>query len=683
MTSTASVHLDPAWTVELPTDPRLERVAESLGALSNGYVGTRASWEEPGPGATPLVVVQGVYAGRDDPQRIHGPIWTTVDVARATEPARRLLDLRGGVLVRLGTGDDPPSLRFVSAHRPHAMAMRFEIGSEHAAAAGTRSEIADGGDDGRRITEATSGCHDEIVVRTSERVTRHGARVTVERIACCVGGTGPEDRRGEATERLAELDAIGFDRLLAEHRTAWARRWESATVSIAGDPEMERACRFAVFHLLAAARGNGEMGVGARGLTGRAYGGHVFWDADVFVLPVLAALDPPAARAMLEYRIRRLPAARRAAARSGRRGARFPWESADTGDDVTPRSGVNAHGRRVPILTGEREEHITADVAWSVCEYVAWTGDHEVLTGEGRALVMDTARYWSSRCEMDADGRAHIRGVIGPDEYHELVDDNAFTNVMARWNLRRAAAGATLGDATAAEVGNWLRLADALVDGHDAATGRYEQFAGYWDLEPLMAADVHDAEMFAADVLLGVERTRAAQVIKQADVLMLHHLVPDEVASGSLEANLDHYLPRTSHGSSLSPAVHAALLARANRADEALTLFRTAARLDLDDRTGSTAGGLHLATMGGTWQALSSGFLGLRALHDGLHLDPHLPRPWRTLTLSCWYHGQILTIRATHHDVAITCEHEFTAFVRGVAGRCVPGRTTFQIGDHP
>ena len=242
------------------------------------------------------------------------------------------------------------------------------------------------------------------------------------------------------------------------------------------------------------------------------------------------------------------------------------------------------------IRTGELEDHIVADVAWAACRYADWTADGEFLHGPGRELLLDAARFWASRVCWDPDGRAHINGVIGPDEYHVMVDDNAFTNVMARWNLRRAADLAEQADgATAEEPGAWRRLAAALVDGYDATSGRYRQFAGFDDLEPLLIGELARPPV-AADLLLGRERVRAAQVVKQADVLMLHLLVPEETAPGSLAANLAFYGPRTAHGSSLSPAVHAALLARAGDPDRALELFRLACRLDLDDLTGTTAG---------------------------------------------------------------------------------------------
>ena len=465
---------------------------------------------------------------------------------------------------------------------------------------------------------------------------------------------GAYDREEAMARRsLAEAEGAGFERLLREHREAWARRWQEADVVVEGDPKLQRAVRFALFHLMASVGDRGEAAVGARGLSGPAYRGHVFWDSDVFVLPFLAATHPEAARAMLEYRIRRLPAAREAARKLGRAGARFPWESARDGSDVTPVSARLATGELVRIRTGELEEHIVADVAWAASCYLDWTGDVAFAAGPGRDLLIETARYWASRVRYDRDARAHIYGVIGPDEYHEPVDDNAFTNVMARWNLRRAAG---LDGLDAHERSAWLTVADALVDGYDAASGIYEQFAGFFDLEPLVIAEIAPRRPIAADLLLGAERTAGAQVVKQADVAMLHHLVPDEVADGSLVPNLDFYEPRTAHGSSLSPAIHASLFARARRYRPALEALRLAARIDLDDLTGSTAGGLHLAAMGGLWQALAFGVAGVRPRNGRLVVDPRLPPEWNALELSLCFHGDPLRLRVDRGGVSVTSD---------------------------
>ncbi|MEX2556136.1 MAG: glycosyl hydrolase family 65 protein [Actinomycetota bacterium] len=460
-----------------------------------------------------------------------------------------------------------------------------------------------------------------------------------------------------ALAKLRDLEAIGFDRLLAGHRAEWAARWRDADVTIEGDDDAQRAVRFALFHLMASSAGDGEAAVGARGLSGPAYGGRVFWDAEVFVLAFLAATHPASARAMVEYRIRRLPAARREAKKRRNEGAHFPWESADDGTEVAPRFVRPPDGRIVPIRTGEHVEHVTADIAWAAWHYVQWTGDEAFLRGPGRMLLTETARYWASWVRFDRAGRAHLYGVTGPDEYHEIVDDNAYTNVMVRWNLGRAAdlverdgIGATRDEAS-----RWRRIAAALTDGYDTATGVYEQFAGFRRLEPVVISELA-ARPVAADVLLGRERVARAQVIKQADVLMLHHLAPGEVTRGSFEPNLDFYEPRTAHGSSLSPGIHAALLARAGRTERALELFRIACRLDLDDLTGTTAAGLHLAAMGGVWQALACGFAGVRPGGRALTLDPRLPETWDALGLRLRFRGRRVGLRIERDRIDIECD---------------------------
>jgi len=449
-----------------------------------------------------------------------------------------------------------------------------------------------------------------------------------------------------AVAALAAARAAGFERLLAEHRERWAARWAGADIVIEGDADLQFAVRLALFHLMASVADTGEAAVGARGLSGRGYRGHVFWDSDVFVLPFLAATHPSCARAMLQYRVRRLEAARAAAAESGWLGARFPWESAADGSDVTPTLARLANGELMRVRTGEYEEHIVADVAWAAACYLDWTGDRHFANGPGRQVMVETARYWASRIRVDENG-GHIDSVMGPDEYHAPIDDNAFTNVMARWNLKRAAG------LDGADSSRWLALADQLIDGLDPVSRRYEQFAGFFDLEPLIIADVAPRRPIAADVLLGSERVGHTQVIKQADVLMLHHLVPDEVAADSLAANLDFYEPRTAHGSSLSPAVHAALLARAGRFPEALAALRIAARIDLDDLTGTTASGVHLATMGGLWQAIVFGFAGVRPRGSALVVDPRLPPEWSSLQVRLRFRGSPLTLRIGRHDVEL------------------------------
>ena len=670
------VDADPAWTIVVdPTSNILEQVHESLFTVANGLCGTRGGFGTSGSELEPRAVVNGIYDRTTEGlvRLLPAPDWTALAFTPDARSVHRpLLDLYAGMVIYEGDGGSIRSARFASLDNPHVVGMRAE------AAVGVLAESP--------ALEVTDPSVDQVIgsegdIRWARTSSRLAGSITAAADQVSVNADGIETLQriayyspdGEGTSEIeqavAGLSAAtekGFERLLARHRAAWADRWHDSAVSIVGDPEIELAARFALFHLHAACGDVGETAVGARGLTGPAYAGHVFWDTDVFVLPAATAIHPAAARAMLEYRIRRLPAARRAARSQGRAGARFPWESAHDGSDVTPRWVRDEQGRIIPVLTGTHGEHISADVAWAALHYAEWTGDRMFIDGPGRDLVTETARYWASRIRIDSGGQGHIDDVIGPDEYHESVDDNAFTNVMARWTLRRAAelVRADGIGGTADEAALWTSLSEALVDGYDPDSGVYEQFAGFHELEPILIAEIADPPV-AADLLLGRDRVSTSQVVKQADVLMLHHLVPDEVAPGSLRANLDFYDPRTAHGSSLSPAIHASLMARAGDADRALELLRIASRLDLDDLTGTTAGGLHIATMGGVWQALAFGFAGLRNRSGSLNIDPHLPRAWDKLELRLRFRSAWMRLGLTEDRIEVAVDAPITVSLGG------------------
>ncbi|HVA84926.1 MAG TPA: hypothetical protein VNF73_01280, partial [Candidatus Saccharimonadales bacterium] len=590
--SIPEIDSDPNWTYTvIGLDRTMERARETLLNLADGRFGTSGAPLDSDPDTSPRVLAAGVYVGRGAASELlSGPLWDRLGPTATDGSAmRRTLDLRSGALYEeVSTGGQyRRAIRFQSLARPGTVALRSE-GSRRLipegppiVPAGSSTQTNAGVTRGRQWMTVASKPGGVAVAATEVRATDSGVE-RLERIAAYVADPRRAPSPGPALSALHEAAGTGFDWLLREQRAAWAQRWTEADVRITGDPDLENAVRFALFHLMASVADHGETAVGARGVSGSAYRGHVFWDSEVFVLPVLAATHPAAARAMLEYRLRRLPVAQAAATKLGREGARFPWESALVGSDVTPRLARDHSGRTVEIRTGLMEEHITADVAWAVRTYVDWSGDREFWTEGGRGLVLETARYWASRISRGEDGRAHIVAVIGPDEYHEGVDDDAFTNVMARWNLRLASRVAGVAPA---EHRRWRELARLLVDGYDRTTGVYEQFAGFNRLEPLIIADIVRRRPVAADLLLGPDRVRGAQVVKQADVLMLHHMVPDATATGSLVPNLEFYEPRTAHGSSLSPGVHAALFARAGRLDEALAMLNVTARLDLDDLT--------------------------------------------------------------------------------------------------
>ena len=658
-----SVDEDPAWViVDDAAAATRRRLVDALFTLSDGELATRGAPEESPSDPARLVLADGVYVGTGSGQHLlPGPWWPALRLRDGGSHERRVLDLRTGVLLRERldpgrSGGGLRTLRFCSIGGQRLLAVRAEARAGDVGVAPPTSAVPAWAGAGRleSFSWARSMAPEGggIAILASDREARDGGVQTVQRLATYAVDPRrtPAIRGREAV--LREAVSRGFDALLAEHRQRWARRWHDMDITSPDDPETQLAARFALFQLWGVAAHDREAAVGARGLTGPGYSGHVFWDADVFTLPALAAMNPAAARAMLTYRLRRLPQARAAARARGCDGARFPWESARDGEDVTPRSGVIGD-QTVPIRTGDLEEHIVADVAWAADRYATWTGDHAWLSSHGWPLVVETARYWASRCRRGPDGRAHLESVIGPDEYHEDVDDNAYTNVMARWNLRRGADLLERLDRSAPEPATWRELAACLVDGYDERTGLYEQFVGYHRLEPLSVAALGRTPPVAADLLLDSERLSGSQVVKQADVLMLYHLVPEEVVPGSLGPNLDYYLPRTAHGSSLSPAVTASVLARAGRPAAALDLLRLALRVDLDDMTGATASGLHIAAMAGAWQALVHGFAGVRVRAGALDIDPCLPPGWARLGLRLRCLGRRVGLQVHPDEVRI------------------------------
>jgi kojibiose phosphorylase len=411
----------------------------------------------------------------------------------------------------------------------------------------------------------------------------------------------------------------------------------------------------AAYHLISAANPeDGRVSIGARGLTGPAYLGHVFWDTEIFMLPFFTLTWPEAARALLSYRYNTLDAARRKAARLGYRGALYAWESADTGEDVTPPMVVTPTGEIVRILVGEQEQHISADIAYAVWSYWEATHDEPFLMDAGAEIILETARFWASRARREEDDRYHIRGVIGPDEYHETVDDNAYTNGMAQWTLE---AGERVGRLFAErwpsrwrelsdrlhlaphEPAEWLRVARGLYTGLNESTGLIEQFHGYFALEEidLAAFEPRSAPM---DVLLGRERIQRSKIIKQADVVMLLYLLWDRFPPAVREANFRYYEQRCGHGSSLSPAIHAAVAARLGDVALAERYFRQAMDIDIADNMGNAAGGVHLGALGGLWQAAVFGFAGLRLADHRPEHHPHLPPQWRSFSMRFKWRGE-------------------------------------------
>ncbi|MFI5053341.1 MAG: hypothetical protein ACHQDE_03180, partial [Acidimicrobiia bacterium] len=354
-------------------DTKRERADEARLTISDGWLATNGAPSLTHEAATPRTLVSGLYQG-DGPEdallpapdwrHLEGSIPETVDV-------RRTLDLRTGVLREETTGDVTlSSLRFEPLDLPGIAVLRSarspDAPDTEPLSPPEGGQPVDGGTIAGRMWMRVRGSRGGVVAAaTQDIVSAADGSTRLDRVAAYEADPLEVPGPGGALERLDLAAAQGFEHLIVEHRARWASRWSNSDIVIEGDPELQQAMRFALFHLHGAAHDGGESAVGARGLTGSGYRGHVFWDADVFVLPFLAATRPAAARSMLEYRLRRLPEARSTAAAAGFEGARFPWESAQSGYDVTPSTARDRAGRAVPIRTGQLEDHVVADVAWA------------------------------------------------------------------------------------------------------------------------------------------------------------------------------------------------------------------------------------------------------------------------------------------------------------------------------
>ncbi len=727
---------DPGWLLRHEGyDAVREQQVESRFAVSNGFLGVRGSRAASrGPvwvswlrslswAIWPRTFVAGLFDTPDvdppTPTLVPAPEWLRYRVSLEGEPLflrsgellghRRTLDLRRGILLTDWDQRDPMgrtmrlrSLRLVSlANRGLGLHLaEIDVDQPVEITVDAWLELLGAGLEpvraakhlavwrtarlGHRLAVASAGAvhADGTIVRpqvdgylkgTWSWVATPGKPAIFWRLVAFERGEPRSDPGELARRNLARARRIGWPGVVSRHAEAWARRWETADIAIEGDEAAQRALRFAIYHLISAANpGDDRVSIGPRGLTGDAYLGHVFWDTEIFLLPFYTLTWPDAARALLMYRYHTLPAARAKAARLGYGGALYAWESANTGEETTPTHVVGPDGLVIPILCGTQEHHISADIAYAVWHYWQATDDATFLLEAGAEIILETARFWASRARLQQDGCFHIREVIGPDEYHEGVDDNAFTNRMAAWNLERGvetvgllrerwpgqweqlAARLGLSDA---EVDSWGAAAAAMYTGQDSSTGFIEQFAGYFQLEPIDLS-TYEGRKVPMDVVLGPQRTRGSQVIKQADVVMLLALLPEQFDRPTREANFNFYEPRCGHGSSLSRGMHALVAARLGRMGPAERYFLDTAAIDLEDTTGTGAGGVHMAALGGLWQAAVFGFAGLSLRDDGLALDPHVPPAWRVLSFRVQWRGRQVYLRLESASRLVTARLE-------------------------
>jgi alpha,alpha-trehalose phosphorylase len=460
------------------------------------------------------------------------------------------------------------------------------------------------------------------------------------------------DRCGRALNRARRG---GFDALRTAQREHLDRFWDRADVRVEAGRVTERlqqAIRWNLFQVAQATWRAEGAGVPAKGLTGQAYEGHYFWDTEVYLLPMLSYTQPRIARNLLRFRYAMLDRARERAKEMSQRGAMYPWRT------------INGEEASAYYQAGTAQYHLNADIAYAVRRYVNVRDDDDFLVEVGAEILVETARMWADLGFYADDGEFHIHGVTGPDEYTTVVNDNTFTNLMARLNLNFAAATVRYLEAERPadhaalvaelklepdEVDEWQRAAVTMHVPYDARRGINPQDANFlqrevWDLENT------PAERFPLLLHYHPLVIYRHQVIKQADVVLAMYLLGNEFREERKRANFDYYDKLTTGDSSLSACVQSIVAAEVGHDEAALEYFRFALLMDLADVAGNVTDGVHIASTAGVWQALVMGFGGVRDYDGELSLVPHLPAPWQSLAFSLRFGDRQLRIRLAHDE---------------------------------
>ncbi len=510
-----------------------------------------------------------------------------------------------------------------------------------------------------------------------------------------MNGKSQEEMQAIALTGLKDMESAGYRALAEESADEWDKEiWQRVPITIEGNDYDQFAIRFAQYHMrVMVPSHDSRMNIGAKSLTGEGYKGHCFWDTEIFLLPYYMFTQPEVARRLEDYRYFSLPGAHKKAAHNGYAGAMYPWESAWLDDgEVTPEFlDVDVvTGRPNKVWTGLIEQHITSDVAFGVWQYYVITGDQDYMDKCGYELIFDTARFWVSRLEdkcrqiketlnpetneieltetVTEDGLYHICDVVGPDEYKEHKTDNAFTNYMAVWNIKKAIQ--YYDELKANRPKMFKRLNESL---------QLDQYYEQWnekvnkiylpvpnedgvlpqDSTYLTLQDIDLSKYKAQDFIGGICRDynmpqiNEIQVSKQADVLVLFFLLEDLFPAEVKKQTWKYYAERTLHDSSLSLSTHAVLAADMKEPAMAYDLFEDSTKIDLGPVMTTSDAGVHAASFGGIWQGVVYGFGGLRMLGGKLRIDPLLPEEWTKLEYQLWWRDQELQVTITPGEVKV------------------------------
>lgn len=727
----ATYTTDELWLIkETGFRKQLQGIRESQFALGNGYIGTRGIYEEIPYDCSPGTYIAGLYdkmtAQVSELVNLPNPInfKFTIEgekldlVAMDILDHRRALNMKKAILVRKTLYKDSKnrrydyqSLRFISQHNKNIGVMQIALTPLDAGClvdvnTGIDTSVSNSGilSEGRkkhfRIKElGQESKAGYLVMETFEKrytivywagfyyYTDSKRIIAEDNIFClklkknqtviftkifCIKHF-PHQNNSSGQKKVAfkifrSAFHTDFSILLKKHINAWEKLWKRADVIIEGTANIQQNVRFNIYHMLTCAHyDNGLSSIGARTLSGEGYRGHIFWDAEIFLLPFYLFTFPKVAKNMLLYRAKRLASSREIAARNGYKGAQFPWESADTGEEETPEWARDIDRTIVKIYTHKMEHHISADIAYAFFKYYLASGDIKFMEDYGYEVFIETARFWASRVELNKkNNKYEIKHIIGPDEFHIDINNDAFTNLMAKWNLLTAVKlsqeakkkrniYSKLKKNTGLkekELKVWRQIASRIVVNTNKKKV-IEQFSGYFKLKKVNLNRTDENGIPLLPAKFKAKDLGKTQLVKQADVLMLMILLDDVFNLKTKQANYDFYISRTVHKSSLSAPMHAYIACEVGDLHRAYNFFNVGLRADISNLYANTSQGIHAASLGGTWQALIFGFGGIKIKRGQLFINPRMPRSWRKLIFSLAWQGGTIKLELTNETVKL------------------------------
>ena len=505
--------------------------------------------------------------------------------------------------------------------------------------------------------EKYAGCTTDLSAKEGDEIViyKYAANVTSRDYA-------PAQLMEVCKSRVKSAYAKGFDQLLAEQAQAWRAKWEEADIRIEGDAAAQQGIRFNIFQLYQTYTGEDErLNIGPKGFTGEKYGGSTYWDTEAYCLPFyLATADAKVAANLLVYRHKQLGKAIENGAKLGFKegAALYPMVTMD---------GSESHNEWE--ITFE-EIHRNGAIAYAIYDYIRYTGHTAYLSEHGLEVLIAISRFWAQRVHFSKPkGQYVMHGVTGPNEYENNVNNNWYTNYIARWCLRYTLtaidyvkqATPTVYDELCdriqfyeySETTHWREIADNIYLPEDKELGIYVQHEGFLDKDLLTVDDLDESQR-PINQKWSWDRILRSVFIKQADVLQGLYFFEDEFDEATIRRNFDFYEPRTVHESSLSPCVHVILSAALGKEDKAYEMYLRTARLDLDDYNNDTEDGCHITSMAGTWMAVVKGFGGMRVYNDTLHLRPFIPAQWQAFSFKVKFRHHKLEVAVSQQLVTVT-----------------------------